>query len=166
MSGSRASPTSQALDGDATTETCLSTDLVHDNITAALGGQEIFGLDVFRQTRDDVSSTRVQQLMTAMNEDIPSDGIDFTYGAQSSQRLRFWKAEPTRAPVIIFAHGGSWRAGTYLDFIGSAKVSHFISQGYAFASMDYTLVPAATVERNRCRKSPTRLGTWSGRRSV
>lgn len=71
------------------------------------------------------------------------------YGARETHRLRFWKAnstETSKAPFIIYVHGGSWRSGTYMDSVGSAKVRHLTEQGYAFASINYTLFPTVTVE--------------------
>lgn len=72
-----------------------------------------------------------------------------TYGATETHRLRFWKASSTKtnkAPFIIYVHGGSWRSGTYMDSVGSAKVPHLTELGYAFASINYTLFPTVTVE--------------------
>jgi acetyl esterase/lipase len=47
---------------------------------------------------------------------------------------------------MVFVHGGSWKSGTYLDSTGSKKVSHLTSLGYAFASVNYTLIPLVTIE--------------------
>jgi acetyl esterase/lipase len=75
--------------------------------------------------------------------------IDITYGNDSAQHLDFWRA--TRAggarPLVIFVHGGGWKRGDMDNATGAAKVTHSLDQGYAFASIDYRLVPAATVEQ-------------------
>ncbi|KAH7166537.1 Alpha/Beta hydrolase protein [Dactylonectria macrodidyma] len=84
--------------------------------------------------------------MAEMNRDIPTGGTDMTYGDKDAQCLRFWKAKSPDAPIVVFVHGGSWRSGTYLDSIGSAKVSHLIDKGYALATVNYTLIPLVTVE--------------------
>ncbi|EGU88570.1 hypothetical protein FOXB_00915 [Fusarium oxysporum f. sp. conglutinans Fo5176] len=47
---------------------------------------------------------------------------------------------------MVFVHGGSWKSGTYLDSTGSKKVSHLTSLGYAFASVNYALIPLVTIE--------------------
>lgn len=120
-----------------------------DSIATAIRGNEIVGLDIFTQTKDaleDFPATRVQELMSSMNNDIPTGGQDYSYGDEDTQRLRFWKARSPCAPVIIFVHGGSWQIGTYLDSIGSAKVTYLLDQGYAFASVNFSLVPSVTVE--------------------
>lgn len=117
-----------------------------EDIASAFAGREIKGLDVFKKTSDHFTAGRVQELITTMNKDVPTGGEDIKYGDLDSQHLRFWKTDRPGAPVVVFVHGGSWRVGTYLDSIGSAKVSHLLSQGYAFATVNYSLIPAVTVE--------------------
>lgn len=84
--------------------------------------------------------------MSQMNADKPTGGTDMKYGNKDSQRLRFWKTPNPKAPIVLFVHGGSWRSGTYLDSLGSVKVGHLARQGYAFATVNYTLIPSVTVE--------------------
>lgn len=120
-----------------------------DSIASAFRGNEISGLDIFARTQDaleDFPAAIVEQLMSAMNNDIPTGGSDISYGDNDTQYLRFWKARSPGAPVIIFVHGGSWQIGAYLDSIGSAKVTHLLDQGYAFTSVNFSLVPSVTVE--------------------
>ncbi|KAJ5516615.1 hypothetical protein N7527_008175 [Penicillium freii] len=50
------------------------------------------------------------------------------------------------APIVLFVYGGSWRSETYLNLIGPAKVTHLTGQGYAFATVNCTLIPSVTVE--------------------
>ena len=121
-------------------------------IAVAARGNEIKGLEIFQKTSDDFTLPRVKELMSEMNADQPSGGTDMAYGKANSQILRFWKANPakssksSKAPIVLFVHGGSWRSGTYLDSIGSAKVGYLIDKGYAFATVNYTLIPSVTVE--------------------
>ncbi|GAB7325567.1 hypothetical protein MBLNU13_g09566t1 [Cladosporium sp. NU13] len=120
-----------------------------DGIAVAFRGNEISGMDIFTQTKDaleDFPTARVEQLMSAMNNDIPIGGQNMSYGDKPTQHLRFWKSISPGAPVIIFVHGGSWQIGTYLDSVGSAKATHLLDQGYAFASINFSLVPSVTVE--------------------
>lgn len=134
----------------ATSPTSSSTTL--DPIAIAARGSEIKGLDIYQKTTDDFDLPREEELMSQMYADQPSGGTDMTYGKTDTQRLRFWNANSTtaskssKAPVIVFVHGGSWRSGTYMDSIGSTKVGHLTEQGYAFASVNYTLIPTVTVE--------------------
>ncbi|CEI63587.1 hypothetical protein FVEN_g6718 [Fusarium venenatum] len=116
--------------------------------SAAARGNEITGLSIYHDTNEDITLERVQQLMSEMNADVPQGGTDIVFGDKETQRLRFW--EPTskscKAPIVVFVHGGSWAIGTYLDSVGSVKVKYLNDLGYAFASVDFALIPKVTVE--------------------
>lgn len=115
----------------------------------AAKGEEITGLTIYQDTSDDITMERVQELMAEMNNDVPDGGADFIFGKKETQRLRLWKPKSTisNPPIIVFVHGGSWTIGTYLDSVGSAKVKYLNDLGYAFASIDYTLIPTVTVQQ-------------------
>ncbi|KAL2672289.1 hypothetical protein Neosp_012991 [[Neocosmospora] mangrovei] len=115
-------------------------------IATAARGNEITGLDIFQKTSDDITPDRVEHLMSQMHKDQPVGGTDMSYGDSDAQRLRFWKSKSPKAPIILFVHGGSWRVGTYLDSIGATKVHHLLDKGYAFATINYTLIPQVKVE--------------------
>ncbi|PHH91866.1 hypothetical protein CDD83_9960 [Cordyceps sp. RAO-2017] len=117
-----------------------------DPIAIAARGREITKESLFGNTTDDSDVARIHELVAEMNRDIPAGGVDIEYGSQVTQRLRFWKSALHKPPLILFVHGGSWRSGTYLDSIGSAKVTHLTDKGYTFATVNYTLVPYVTVE--------------------
>ncbi|KAK4502128.1 hypothetical protein PRZ48_005551 [Zasmidium cellare] len=107
------------------------------------------GLDILSAPKDDDAEEdpdRIQELMSMMNADQPPGGEDIMYGPHEAHRVRYWKAGVFGAPLILFVHGGSWRSGTYLDSIGSAKVQYLLDRGYAFATVNYQLVPTITVE--------------------
>lgn len=73
---------------------------------------------------------------------------EFAYGADALQKLDFWHAEASQpAPLIVFVHGGGWKRGDKASATGMQKVAHFTHDGYAVASIDYRLVPGATVEQ-------------------
>jgi len=71
------------------------------------------------------------------------------YGADPAQRLDFWPAQGAKgsAPLVVFVHGGGWQRGSKDNATGRWKASHYPAEGYAFASIDYRLVPQATVEQ-------------------
>lgn len=71
------------------------------------------------------------------------------YGRDAKQALNYWPAKGVRgsAPLIVFVHGGGWSKGSKDNATGQWKVAHYPAQGYAFASIDYRLVPDATVEQ-------------------
>ncbi|WP_332877173.1 alpha/beta hydrolase [Massilia sp. S19_KUP03_FR1] len=73
---------------------------------------------------------------------------DHAYGAAPLQTLDFWRpAASTPAPLIVFVHGGGWKRGDKTSATGADKVAHFTDAGYAFASINYRLVPGASVEQ-------------------
>ncbi|QDH35536.1 alpha/beta hydrolase [Porphyrobacter sp. YT40] len=70
------------------------------------------------------------------------------YGSDPLQGLDLWVPEGTEpAPLVLFVHGGGWKRGSKDNAMGRAMPAHMMEQGYAFASIDYRLVPAATVEQ-------------------
>jgi acetyl esterase/lipase len=69
------------------------------------------------------------------------------YGSDPLQTLDLWVPEGTRpAPLVLFVHGGGWKRGSKDNAMGRAMPAHMMAQGYAFASIDYRLVPKNTVE--------------------
>lgn len=74
-------------------------------------------------------------------------GTEYAYGAATLQRLDYWPGRSRQAPLVVFVHGGGWKQGDKKMMHGSAKLSHWQEQGYAVASLNYRLVPEATVEQ-------------------
>ncbi len=72
---------------------------------------------------------------------------EMAYGNDALQKLDFWKAKVDNAPLVIFVHGGGWKRGDKGNATGQSKAPHYVGQGYAFASINYRLVPNATVEQ-------------------
>ena len=70
------------------------------------------------------------------------------YGSHKLQQLDYWPAQTgnKRAPLIIFVHGGGWKRGSKDNADGSYKAPHYTQSGYAYASINYRLVPDNTVE--------------------
>jgi len=91
---------------------------------------------------------RLQARMPAREaESRVAPAAEYAYGTDPLQRLDFWQArEGMAAPLVVFVHGGGWKRGDKRNATGAAKIEHLLAQGYAFASIDYRLVPAATVE--------------------
>ena len=77
----------------------------------------------------------------------PAGVREYSYGTDPKQNLDLvLPAGATYAPIVVFIHGGGWSIG---DKRGSTalKAEHFTAQGWAFASLNYRLVPNATVEQ-------------------
>lgn len=92
---------------------------------------------------------RMAERAVARGAEAPAAGmVEHSFGTDPLQKLDFWaakdKAKP--APIVIFVHGGGWKRGDKRNATGADKVTHFLEQGYAVASVNYRLVPAAKVE--------------------
>ena len=100
------------------------------------------------QTLRERLAQRMAQRMEGRSQETPAPGkIDIAYGADPLQHIDFWRADGPDAPLVIFIHGGGWKRGDKSNATGAAKVAHSLAASYAFASIDYRLVPAATVEQ-------------------
>ena len=84
----------------------------------------------------------------------PRNGVTIAYGKDPLQQLSLWpgiviqnSGRTIDTPLIVFVHGGGWKRGSKDNATGAWKIEHYPGQGYAFASIDYRLVPQATVER-------------------
>lgn len=73
---------------------------------------------------------------------------EIAYGTDALQRMDLYGAvsPKTSVPLIVFVHGGGWKRGDKRNATGAAKIAHFTGRGYAFASVNYRLVPGAKVE--------------------
>jgi acetyl esterase/lipase len=69
-----------------------------------------------------------------------------SYGADPLQAVDYWAGPSSDAPLVVFVHGGGWSRGDKRMMAGSDKLAHWHAQGYAVASVNYRLVPDATVE--------------------
>jgi arylformamidase len=74
---------------------------------------------------------------------------EYTYGSASLQKLDYFpaKASQGKAPLLVFVHGGGWKRGDKGNATGKDLAPHYSAQGYAVASINYRLVPEATVEQ-------------------
>jgi arylformamidase len=72
-----------------------------------------------------------------------------SYGSDKLQNLDFYPAANgnKRAPLVVFVHGGGWKRGSKDNGSGQWKAPHYAGLGYAFVSINYRLVPDATVEQ-------------------
>lgn len=81
----------------------------------------------------------------ALAQSVPPREI--AYGTAQLQKLDFHKGASPDAPLVVFVHGGGWKRGDKGNATGDEKVAHFTGRGFAFASVNYRLVPAATAEQ-------------------
>ena len=79
--------------------------------------------------------------------EVPAPQV-LSYGPDEAQRLNLWLPAGAKrpAPLVVFVHGGGWKRGSADNATGKWKAAHYPGEGYAFASINYRLVPGATVE--------------------
>lgn len=68
---------------------------------------------------------------------------DLKYGESDDETLDFYPAKGTSPALLIFIHGGYWRAMHKNDFAWLA--SPFVEQGISVANLNYTLVPQISL---------------------
>ncbi len=96
--------------------------------------------------RDKIRARKDQR--TARQADPVADRrSEFAYGSEPLQTLDFWSAGESNVPLIIFVHGGGWKNGDKRNATGQYKAPHYTGRGYAFASINYRLLPNAPVEQ-------------------
>jgi arylformamidase len=71
---------------------------------------------------------------------------EIAYGAHRLQKLDFWRGRDGNAPLLLFVHGGGWQDGDK-EWIGEATLAHYSSNGFAYASTNYRLVPEVSIEQ-------------------
>lgn len=71
------------------------------------------------------------------------------YGPDPLQQLDVYGAQGTRAkaPLVLYVHGGGWKRGSKDVAASRHAPGHFTGLGYVYASINYRLVPEATVEQ-------------------
>lgn len=71
----------------------------------------------------------------------PAETVELAYGKHDRHRLDFTPAHRRDAPLVVFIHGGAWAFGD--KRIAGHMAAYFRGRGYAFASLNYRLVPDA-----------------------
>jgi acetyl esterase/lipase len=73
----------------------------------------------------------------------PQRGIEFARVGETVLQLDLYRPDPDRRdappPLIVWVHGGAWRAGSRED----VPIRALVEQGYAIASIDYRLSTTA-----------------------
>ncbi|TFZ02631.1 alpha/beta hydrolase [Ramlibacter henchirensis] len=70
--------------------------------------------------------------------------LDVAFGDAPAERLDIFPADNANAPIVVFLHGGGWRASSKGDRSFPADV--FCPAGAVWISMEYPLAPAASVD--------------------
>ncbi|WP_162906732.1 alpha/beta hydrolase [Algihabitans albus] len=75
--------------------------------------------------------------------EFPGARLDLQYGSTPPEALDYFPAATPDAPLIVFIHGGYWQSLDKADFDSFAWA--WREAGFAYASLNYTLAPAARV---------------------
>jgi arylformamidase len=68
---------------------------------------------------------------------------EFAYGPSEAERLDVYRAAGATSPILVFLHGGAWRA---LDRGASAFAAEFmVSRGVCYVAIDFGLMPDVTM---------------------
>lgn len=70
--------------------------------------------------------------------------LDLSYGTADKERLDFYPAYDTGAPLLVFIHGGWWRSLDKSDF--TFIVPAYRHAGFNVALTNYTLAPEASID--------------------
>jgi len=62
----------------------------------------------------------------------------FSYGEKDIEALDLYRTKASRAPILVFVHGGAWRAGLARDYGFGAET--FVRAGAHYAALDFNNV--------------------------
>ena len=118
-------------------------------IAGALGVAVVSASVAQAQMGERLRERRAQRMEQKAGQGRVLGAQTIAYGKDPLQVLDLWlpKARAGKAPLVLYVHGGGWKRGSKDSATGRAKPVHYPEQGYAFASINYRLVPAATVEQ-------------------
>ena len=88
--------------------------------------------------------------------------LDLAYGEGPDERLDVFPAAQPGSPVLVFIHGGYWRAFGKSDF--SFVAPSFVADGATVVVPGYSLCPSATVEQIALQM--TRVVAWVARHAA
>jgi arylformamidase len=91
-------------------------------------------------------------------EGSPAKRLDIAYGEGPSESLDIFPAARPGAPVLVYVHGGYWRALDKSDFAFVAP--SFVADGVTVVVPNYALCPAVTIEQIALQMVKAVAWTW------
>ena len=93
----------------------------------------------------------------AAREALPAT-LDLAYGSDPAERLDLFPTTAPRAPVLVYIHGGYWRALDKRD--ASFVAPPFVAAGAMVVVTNYALCPAASIEEIVRQQRAALAWTW------
>ena len=84
--------------------------------------------------------------------------LDIAYGSDPAERLDLFPTAAPRAPVLVYIHGGYWRALDKRD--ASFVAPPFVAAGALVVVTNYALCPAASIEEIVRQQRAALAWTW------
>jgi arylformamidase len=101
-----------------------------------------------------IRSRKAEQLLTCQK--------DLQWGDKPEETLDFFGAASRDAPLLVYVHGGYWQELSKNESLFAA--TDCVANGIAFAAINYTLAPKASVETivDQCRRAVAWLHGQAG----
>lgn len=117
-------------------------------LLAAMIAPSIAGAAPGDRLRERIKARMAERMQGDSKAPVTPPTRTLSYGSDPLQQMDFWKAANAKgpAPLVIFVHGGGWKRGSKDVAASRFAPAHFTGLGYAYAAINYRLVPAAKVE--------------------
>jgi arylformamidase len=102
------------------------------------------------------------QQAAALSREKSACVLDVPYGPEPSETLDVFPTSAPDAPVMVFVHGGYWRALDKSDF--SFVAPSFVQEGAMVVVPNYALCPAVTIDTIALQMTQALAWTWRNAR--
>lgn len=117
-------------------------------VCLAMAGAGVADAQIGQRLRERIAARAEQRAAEQGARQRAPGAQTLSYGPDPLQVMDFWASAVAKAaPLVLYVHGGGWKRGSKDTAMGNALPGHLRDQGYAFASINYRLVPDATVEQ-------------------
>lgn len=94
-----------------------------------------------------LSAGTLSQVTPSPSAQVADDPVELSYGPDPMQTIDVWPSGAVNPELVVFVHGGGRSRGDKDMMRGSDKLRHWQEEVFAVASLNYRLVPEATVEQ-------------------
>lgn len=105
------------------------------------------GILTLEEGRAFLAKSRKPAAKQSGKEGIAPTFADVAYGPHERNKLDFWKAKSgTLAPVVVFIHGGGFRAGDKSSWRNNALLPRLLERGVSCAAINYRFRDSAPIQ--------------------